>query len=325
MRTLGSWSLLAVLVFAMAGFGTAGEMVFKLGHCHPTSSQFHAGSLKFAELVAAKTKGEVKIGVYPNNQIGDEPELVQGMKMGTVDMGLVASGNVAKYNPDFYLFDLPYLFRSYEHVDTCLNGDIGKALAARTAENGIQIMSYWESGFRHFLNNKRPIKSPGDMKGLKMRTPDWPALIAATTQLGGSPVPMPFGELYMACQQGVVDGQEGPVFAIKSAKMYEVQKYMVLDGHTYTAMVLGVNPKKFARLSPENQRLVLEAAVEAGAYQRKLIRDQVENELKFLETEGKMEIYRTPDKQEWIDATKPVYETLKDRFNQDLIKKIQSM
>jgi TRAP-type transport system periplasmic protein len=245
----------AILTFGLTGCGKSQsgtaegqseEITLKMGHNQPTESQFHAGAEKFAELVSEKTDGKVKIDVYHSSQLGDEGELAEGTKLGTVDISLVASGSVTKYYPRFSIFDLPFLFRDSEHVDKVLQGEVGELLAKEAEEQGgFKVMNYWESGFRHFLNSKQPLKSPEDLKGLKIRTPEWPVLISTTEALGANSVPMPFSELYMAAQHGVVDGQEGPVFAIKSSKMYEVQDYMVMDGHTYTSMLLIMNPTKF--------------------------------------------------------------------------------
>jgi tripartite ATP-independent transporter DctP family solute receptor len=315
----------ALLAIGMSSYGVEAKnkvIVLKMGHCHPTDSEFHSGALKFAELVSQKTKGTVKVDVYHSSQLGDEGELSEGIKLGTVDVALVATGNVTKYQPKFSLFDMPYLFRNYQHVDKVLSGSVGKMLAKETEKCGIEVLSYWESGFRHYLNNKKPLRSPADLKGLKIRTPQWPVLIATTKALGANPVPMPFSELYMACQQGVVDGQEGPVFAIKASKFYEVQKYMVLDGHTYTAMLLIMNPNRFKALSAQQRKAISEAAEQAGAYERKLIRHKEADEIKFLETTGKMVIEKNPNKAQWSKAVKPVYKQFSAQFGKALIRKI---
>ena len=299
-----------------------GPKVIKMGHCHPPDSQFNLGAVKFAELVAQKTNGQVKIEVFHSNQLGDEPELSEGVRMGTVDMALFATGAVTKFESKFNVFDLPFLFRDYAHADKVLSGEVGKYLSSELEKKDIKVLSFWESGFRHYVNNKRPVKSPDDLKGLKLRVPDWQVLTATTKALGANCVPMPFGEVYLACQQGVVDGQEGPVFAIKSAKMYEVQKYMVLDGHTYTPMLFTINPNVFKSLTPEQQKAVLEASQEAGAYEKKLIRDKEVEELAFLETQGKMIIERHPNNAAWREATKSVYAQFGDKIGKDLIQKV---
>ncbi|QHA93775.1 TRAP transporter substrate-binding protein [Bacillus sp. N1-1] len=324
--------LTVILTISLTGCGASesgtsagdGETItLKLGHNQPTSSQFHAGAEKFAELVEEKTESKVEIEVYHDSQLGDEGELAEGTKMGTVDISLVASGSVTKYYPRYSIFDLPFLFRDAEHVDKVLQGEVGELLAKEAEEKGgIKVMSYWESGFRHFLNSARPIESPEDLKGLKIRTPEWPVLISTTEALGANPVPMPFSELYMASQHGVVDGQEGPVFAIKSSKMYEVQDYMVLDGHTYTSMLLIMNPKKFDKLPADIQESLMEAAKEAGDYERKLIRDKEKEEIKFLEDTGELQIEKDPDKDAWRKSVQSVYDEYGKEFGEDLIQKI---
>src|SRR5665648_27925 len=310
--------LIAVFISSMFFVVEAKEVVLKLGHCHPTTSEFHMGALKFAELASEKSNGIIKIEVYHSSKLGDEPALSESVRMGTVDMALLATGNVAKFEPKFNIFDLPFLFRDHDHADKVLSGEVAKYLADELEKKGIKIISYWESGFRHYLNNKRPLNSPEDMKGLKIRTPTWPVLIATTKELGANPVPMGFAELYMACQQGAVDGQEGPVFAISSAKMYEVQKYMVLDGHTYTAMIIAINPNKFQSLTPELQSALVDAANEAGIYERKILRKREAEEIEFLKTKGLI-INENPDKQAWREATKGVYKEFGKKLGEDLI------
>lgn len=298
-------------------------ITLKMGHNQPTESPFHAGAVKLAELAAEKTNGRLNIEVYHSSQLGDEGELAEGTKLGTVDMSLVATGSVTKYYPRYSIFDLPYLFRDAEHVDKVLQGEVGELLANEAEQKGgFKVMSYWESGFRHYLNAKKELKSPEDLAGLKIRTPEWPVLIASTKALGASATPMPFSDLYMACQHGVVDGQEGPIFAIKASKMYEVQKYMVLDGHTYTSMLLIMNPKSFNKLPEDIQQALLEASKEAGDYERKLIRDKEKGEIEYLETTGNLTIEKNPNKDEWRDAVTPVYDEFGEQFGKDLIQKI---
>jgi tripartite ATP-independent transporter DctP family solute receptor len=297
-------------------------VVIRLGHGHPQSSEFHAGALKVAELAAAKSDNVLKIDVYHSSQLGNEPELSEGIRMGTVDMALIGPSSVAKFEPRFDVFSMPYIIRSSEHADHIAESEVGSFFKAELEKRNQILLDYWESGFRHFLNNKRAVKTPEDMKGLKIRTPPSPVLVATVGALGANPIPLAFSELYMACQQGVVDGQEGPVFAIKSAKFYEVQKYMVLDGHTYTLMVVGMNPQRYRALSPELRKALSEAVVEAGRYERKLLRDQEGSELRFLETTGKMVIEKSPNKEAWRKATASVYDKMGPKFGTDLIQKI---
>lgn len=325
------WAIIlsVIMLVSLAGCGSsstgskeAGAKVIKLGHCHPPDSQFHLGSVKFAELVAQKTNGKVKIEVFHSSQLGDEPELAEGVRVGTMDMALLATGNVAKFEPKFNIFDLPYLIRDNAHADKVLDGEVGAYLASELDKKGVKILGYWESGFRHYVNNKVAIKSPEDLNGLKMRVPNWPVLMATTKAMGASVIPMGFSEIYLAAQQGVIDGQEGPIFAIKSGKMYEVQKYMVLDGHTYAPMVLTINPKLYSGLSSDQQKALVEAAKEAGIYERKILREKEAEELKFLETTGKMTVEKNPDKLKWREATKGIYDQFGDKFGKDLIQKI---
>lgn len=320
--------LMLIFVAGCLMFGPGAAHAFttlRLGHEHPVDSPFHLGALRFAQLVAEKTEGNLRVDVYGNGIIAGEPGLASGIRNGTVDMALLSAGNVVRFNPDFLLFDLPYLFRDYGHVERVLTGEVGKSLAAKLETNGIRVLSYWESGFRHFSNNVHAVHEPEDLHGLKIRTPNWPGVVELVDTLGAISRPMPFDKMYGALKQGDVDGQEEPVFVLKAAKLYEVQKYLTLDGHTYVPVVLGMHPRRFKNLPHAYQIALTKAAEEAGFYERRLVRDQFEQDLLFLRQEGKMGITRVTDKTLWIAASKRVYEHLGMRINKKLIEKVQGM
>ena len=320
------WVTLVVVGCLLASFGPAqAATTLRLGHEHPFASAFHLGALRFAKLVAEKTGGNLRIDVYGNGIIADEPGLAAGIRGGTVDMALLSAGNLTRFNSDFLLFDLPYLFRDYAHVEYVLSGEVGKSLAEKLELNGIRLLSYWESGFRHFSNNVHPIKEPEDLQGLKIRTPSWPGVVELVDALGAVSHPLPFGQTHEALTSGEVDGQEEPVFVLKAAKFYEAQKYLTLDGHTYMPVILGMNPRRFKNLPLEYQTALTQAAEEAGFYERRIIRDQFEQDLRFLEQEGKMHITHVTDKRPWIKAAERVYEHLSLRINTQLIQKVQGL
>lgn len=294
---------------------------FKLGLSHGKGSEFYLGAEEFKKLVEEKSEGRIKVELYPSGQIGSEGEMTEGITMGSIDAALVGTSSLATVLPSFEIFNLPYLFRDYDHADKVLLGDVGNQFSKLLREKNIQVLSYWESGFRHYVNAKHEVKVPEDLKGLSIRTPQSKLQIAITEKLGASPIAMSFAELYLACQQGVVDGQEGPVFAMVAEKMYEVQKYMVLDGHVYTVMGLIMNPTLFDSFSEEDKQILLDAAKEAGMYERKLLRENEAKHIETLKAEG-MIIYENPDKEIWRNAAKAVYDEFQDKLGKDLVDQI---
>lgn len=325
--------LATALAFAFVLAGCSGEskkaaveekkpITFKVGTSHNKTSFFYEGLVQFKEQVEKETNGSVLVELYDSAALGSEGEMVEGVSMGTVDACLVGSSSIAKLQSSFNVFSLPYLFKSYEHVDAVFDGNIGKQFNDLLLEkNGVVLLSYWESGFRHYVNSKKDVKGPEDMKGLLIRIPDNPIQAATLKALGASSSTLSFNEVYMACANHTVDGQEGPVFAILDSNMYEVQKYMVLDGHIYTVMGLLMNANTFNKFSEAQKSVIMDAARKAGAFERESIRKQEKEQVQVLKEKG-MVINENPDKSAWSAAMKPVYEQFYGTYGKDLIESI---
>lgn len=318
---IGIVVMLAGLLLAGCGGGSGGEgqadaggtYTIKLASPVVESHPAHAGFLKFKEIVEKESNGKIKVEYYPNAVLGGDRELTEAVQMGTVTMALSSTSPVANFEKSFYLFDLPFLFPDRETAYKVLDGPIGQKLLDNLASQGIKGLGYWENGFRHITNSKRPIKKLEDLKGLKLRTMENKIHIAAWKKLGANPTPMAFGEVFTALQQGTVDGQENPLALIDSNKFYEVQDYLTLSGHVYTPFVIMMNKDFFDKLPQDLQHLVLDAVKEAGEYQRNLIKEQEGDNLKVIKNAG-VEIYELPkeEKDRMREQLKPVYDMVGD-------------
>ncbi len=311
----------ALLMPAAVEIGVAAPITLKLAHVVSTSAPYHIGAMEFAKLVDQKTKGQLKIEIYPGGQLGKgERECIEGLQIGTIDLVATSTGPVGGFVPQMLVVDLPFLFRDNAHVDKVLDGPIGEGLLRDLSKAGIKGIAFWENGFRNLTNNKRPVNKPEDVKGLKLRTMENEVHMDAFRTLGADPTPMTWGEVYTSLQQGVIDGQENPINIIRTHKIYEVNKYLALTGHVYSPAMLLMNENKFKGLAPDFQKALMEAGREAAKFERKFIRD---NETKMLEElKGFGMQVTTPEKALFQKATEPTYKKYETRFGKDLIDKI---
>ncbi|MGE4485139.1 MAG: TRAP transporter substrate-binding protein [Oscillospiraceae bacterium] len=300
-------------------------ITFKLGHNSAEDSVYNEGAKKFAELLDEYSNGAMKVDVYIQGALGSEEEMLDGLRTGTIDFAVINSANVAKYAPDWNIFALPYLFVSDDHLLAVENSEIGQALVDSTLEKaGIRVFTpFWADGFRMTMQSVREVKVPTDLKGIKIRVPDWPVLIAVMKEFGAVPTAMPFGEVYLAMSSGVVEGVETSPWALVSGKFYEVAKYVTLDGHLNTPTLLCMDPEEYDALSPENQAIVDRAASEAGVYQYEFTRQTNDANIEELRNLGCT--ITEVDKSEWIAAAKPVFDKFAADMDQDMLKEIQDM
>ena len=301
------------------------ETIFKLATVTPPTHAYGMGGEEFGRLVKEATGGEITVKVFAGGQLGKgERELLEGLQVGTIDMAVTATGPVSNFSQDMGVVDLPFLFMGYEHADKILDGPIGRQLLDGLETANIKGLAFFENGFRNFTNSKRPLQNPGDFKGLKFRTMENPVHLASVRQLGAQAVPMSWGEVYTSLQTGVIDGQENPVAIISSFKINEVQKYLSLTGHFYSPAPLTMSLKKFKTLKPEHQKALLTAALQAAAYERKLIRDNEAKQLADLQAAG-MQVDKV-DKAVFVKAMSPVYDQFAKQYPnwKPIIEKIQA-
>jgi TRAP-type transport system periplasmic protein len=260
----------AATLACLAPHALAAKFNLKLGHAVNTTDGQHAAAVKMAELVKERTKGDVEITIYPANQLGNDAAMINGVRGGTID---IVSSGASNYNgivANTAAMELPFVFRSAQHAYGVLDGPIGAGVLNELAPHGLKGLAYWENGWRAFTNNKRPIKTPEDVKGLKIRSTGNPYHIQAFKLLGMNPSPMAIAELYTALETGTFDAQEHPINVTWSSKFYEVQKHLTISNHVYSPLILSMNKAKFDSLPADYQKIVVDAARDAAKYQREL-------------------------------------------------------
>ncbi len=287
----------------------ADPIQMKLGHFAADAHPGNLAAKMFAEGVEKRTDGQIKVTIYPNNALGSPPEVLEQNILGAVDMSLPTQGQLGKYSKKFNCVMLPFLFADYAQADKVLDGKFIAWAVPDLEAAGLVFLSNWEWGFRNLTNNKRPVKVPEDVKGLKVRTPPELPTQAAMEAVGAVVATINFNELQMALKQGVVDGQENPVAVIYSNKLNEAQKYLAMTGHNYNTMVHVIGKKVWDKLTPEQQKIVKEESKKAGDYMRRMVRDSEADQLKQLQAQG-MEI-TYPDKAKFKALMGPAYDRMK--------------
>ncbi|WP_319409275.1 TRAP transporter substrate-binding protein [uncultured Desulfosarcina sp.] len=278
--------LLFIVMVSLPGFAQA-KTTIKLAHVCAESDIFQIQSVKFKELVEKRTDGAVEIRIYPNKQLGGkESDLINMVQMGTIGLATITCGPISTFVPMFGILDMPFLFKSKEHAYHVLDGPIGDRFLQSLANVNIAGLAFGERGFRNVSNNLRPIVTPSDLKGIKIRVMQSPVYIETFKALGANPIPMGWGDVYTALQQGTIDAQENPPWVIDAFKIYEVQKYYSLTGHSYAGNVIMMNEALMKGFSPDVQQILVEAAREASAYERKVNNDGVTEVLDRLKSKG---------------------------------------
>jgi len=302
--------ILAVLVLSIAAgsFAHAQTIQMKLGHFAAESHPGNLASKMFADAVEKRTDGKIKITIYPNNALGSPPEVLEQNILGAVDMSLPTQGQLGKYSKKFNCVMLPFMYENYAQADKVLDGPFITWAAPDLDKAGLVFLSNWEWGFRNLTNSKRPVNTPDDVKGLKVRTPPELPTQAAMEALGAVVATINFNELQMALKQGVVDGQENPIAVIYSNQLYESQKYLAMTGHNYNTMVHVISKKVWDKLTPEQQKIIKEESAKAGNWMRKAVRDAEADQIEKLKQAGVQVTY--PDKAKFKALMKPAYERM---------------
>lgn len=297
-------TVLAAALMAATGLASAQAVKLTLGHGAAPGNPRHEAAVKMAEVAKAKSNGRIEIQVAPSAQLGDDAAMVTALRTGALDMSANSQGAVANAVPEYAAFGMPFLFSSLEQVWKILDGPLGKELADKSAEKGLVVLGYWDNGIRHMSNSKRPLAKPEDLKGLKMRTPPDAVTVDIMQALGAEAQQIRFAELYVALQQGVVDGQENPLMNIHASKLYEVNKFISLTGHKYEMTPLLISKRTWDRLSEADRKVLQEAAAEATQLQRKLSKESDDKLLVDLRARGVQ--INTVDKTPFARATSNV-------------------
>jgi tripartite ATP-independent transporter DctP family solute receptor len=282
----------------------AAEVTIKFAHngnTNPEDPQ-NVGADAFKKMVEERSDDAIQVNIFPAGQLGDARTIVEGIQLGSIEMGDVENGPMGSFVPEAMLWDLPFIFRDISHAHAVLDGEIGQEVQEAYLDVGIRHLAYNDGGFRYFTNDERPIKNMADLEGLKIRVMESKVMIDSINAFGASAVPMSFGELYSALQQGVVDGQENPMNLIYSQRFYEVQKYLSLSGHFYYPRQYIASESWWQGLNEEHQDIIAKAAKEACDIQRAALVNYEQNIRGVLEDEG-MKINEV-DKSDFIRVAK---------------------
>jgi TRAP-type transport system periplasmic protein len=292
-------ALLAAAVPALA------QVEVKLGHVGEPGSLFQKSADEFARRANAKLGDRAKVVTYGSSQLGGDSEMIQKLKLGTLDMALPST--VMSSQVDLFgVFEMPYIVKDRQHMARIEKELFWVKLAPEAEKKGLKVLAVWENGVRHVTNSKRPIKVPADLAGIKLRVPEGKWRVKMFQAYGANPSPMKFSELFTALQTGVMDGQENPFTQIYSAKLQEVQKFLSLTGHVYTPAYLTVGKTKWDSLAPDVRKILEDTAKETQAYVYETAAKDDADLLAKLKLAG-MQV-NDVDKDAFINASKPIYE-----------------
>ena len=286
-RSTFTRALLALAVAAALPMAAHAQAVkLTLGHGAAPGNPRHEAAVRFAELVKTKTSGRIEVQVAHSAQLGDDAAMVTALRTGALDLSANSQGAVANAVPEYAAYGMPFLFASPAQAFKVLDGPLGKELADRSADKGMVVLGYWDNGIRQMTNSKRPLAKVEDVKGLKMRTPPDAVLVEIMQALGADAQQIKFSELYVALQQGVVDGQENPLANIHASKLYEVQKHLALTNHQFQMTPFLMSKRAWDKLPPADRKVVQDAAAEATALQRRLSAEADAKLLADLKAQG---------------------------------------
>lgn len=309
--------IVSALALMLGGSIAHGQTVFNLGFVGGPAAPEAIGMGQFAEEVAERTAGRYRVQLQGAGALGGDRDVVEGVQFGTIEMTVVSTSVVANFAPDFTIFDVPFLFRDFDHAQAVFDGPVGQEILATLPDAGFVGLAAGGIGFRQLTNNVRPVTSAADVAGLKIRTQQNDLHLQAWEALGSLPTPMAVTEVYSALQQGVVDGQENPIGAIINNRFGEVQKYMSITDHAFTPVVLLINPGTYDGLSDEDKQIFREAAVNAMARTKDEVGKIQETGLDTLRAGG-VEILTEVDGQSFRDKLEPTFAQLAERFGERL-------
>ena len=288
MKLTSKIAVFAAATLAMHFFvapAAAQDLTLKLGHLANEENPWHLASLKFGEELNALTDGRIAVEVFPNESLGKEIDLINGMQLGTVDMTITGE-SLQNWAPMAALLAIPYAYKSIEHMDEVASGEIGDQIEAQVVEKvQIRPIAYFARGPRNLTSN-RPIKHPDDLAGLKMRVPNVPLFIDVWSALGANPGPMAFSEVFTSMQNGTIEAQENPLALIRSASFNEVQSHVNMTEHVRSWIYVTIAESTWQKLSEEDQSAVMEAAARAQAYERELFNESIAADRTYLEANG---------------------------------------
>lgn len=319
--------LLGIVLFSISAISMAEPVVIKFSHVVAPDTPKGKASEKFKQLVEERSKGAIKVEIYPNSQLYKDREELEALQLGAVQM---LAPSMAKFGPlgarEFELFDLPFIFPNKETLYRTMDGVVGKRLAAKLETKGIVGLAYWDNGFKQMSANK-PMHKVADFNGMKMRIQSSKVLDAQMKALGAMPQVMAFSEVYTALQQGVVDGTENPLSNIYTQKMHEVQKHMTLSDHGYLGYAVITNKKFWDGLTEDQRKLISHAMKEATVYERSIALQENEESLAKIRAAKTTEIYTLTEAEraEWMKALLPVHAEFENVIGKENLQEVYAI
>ncbi len=322
-KTTQLQTLTALAVLAMASAAHA-QTVLKMGYAVAQNSHYGTGATVLCDEIEKGTAGRYKCQQFPSAALGGEREMIEAVQLGTQDLVNTSTGPLGNFVAEAKIFDIPFLFRDYDHARKVMDGKIGQDVLMAMRSKGLIGLAWGENGFRHMTNNKRPIVQATDAAGLKVRTMENKVHMAGYKTFGILPTPMAFPELFTALQQGTVDGQENPIPVILASKFSQVQKHLSMTGHVYSPAVFILSPNVWNKLSDADKKVFTDAGVKAAAAQRKRVNDDEASGIAQLKKDG-MQVVEKPDGDSFRKAVAPAYAEFAKEFGADKIAAIQAV
>lgn len=314
---------LVLMVLLMACTTEQPVRVLKLAHVLDTTHPVHRGMVYMAERLAEKSGGRMRVDIYPGGQLGQERDLIELLQIGSLAMTKVSTAPLEAFVPEMKIFGIPYVFRDDDHRWKVLSGEIGRRLLLAGEEYFLRGMCYYDAGSRSFYTKDKPVGTPADLQGMKIRVMKSITSVKMVQSLGGSATPIPWGELYTALQQGVVDGAENNPPSFYLSRHYEVCKYYSLDEHTAVPDILLMSTVVWNKLSAQEQQWVQEAVEESVVHQKKLWQEACDEAFREVQKGGVEITY--PDKAPFREAVRDMHASYRGTTIYDLIEAIQEV
>lgn len=303
------------LIFFTSCSNKEEEVNLKLCHIQSESDLWNLASIRFKEEVEKNSKGRIKVKIYPNSTLGGDRDIVEGMQIGSIDIGLVA-GVLSNFEQSFNLLEIPYIFESEDEYKRTINGEAGDIMKDRLLENsGIRVLDFWDRGPREISSNKK-IETVEDIKGLKIRIPEIEAMKVVWHAMGASPITMAWGEVYTALSQNVIEAEENPIPFMYSGRIQEVQSNISLTDHKFEYVTMSISERTWQSLSSEDQKIIKEASKNVAEWQNEEVKKVTSELLKEMEKSG-VEV-TVPDKRSFIEKAKPIAEKYANEVDSEL-------
>lgn len=319
--------LFCAAALAAIGIGCVGHAaapkILKFGYILSPSSQLGKGEQVFAAEVTARTGGRYIIENYPDSMLGGEIAMIDDVKLGALDLAFITGAPLSKLLPEAGVFNIPFLFRDAEQARSVLDGPIGESFLQKLDQTGLTALAWGENGMRHITNSKRPVRTPDDLAGLRLRLPQSDVMTAGFTALGAEVEQIPFPDVYSALRSGRVDAEENPIATILSAKFFEVQTYLTLTGHIYDPAVIMISNDAFAALSDADKRIFEEAAKLAAKESRDVNSEAERTGVTALKAKG-MDVIEVVDKTAFANRVSVASPAFEKEFGRDLIERIKN-